>query len=100
MRLWLHIRVSIPNGFSSSLQQSSSKSLDVANVFVSIPNGFSSSLQLKGHYGKVGVRCSVSIPNGFSSSLQRKMNAKEFRATIEFQSLMGFQARCNYDGGI
>ena len=39
----------------------------------------------------------VSIPIGFSSSLQQKENRYGHLHTDEFQSLSGFQVRCNVD---
>ncbi len=42
--------------------------------------------------------CMVSIPVGFSSPLQRCMCREVTKMTTEFQSLSGFQVRCNtYD---
>ncbi len=89
---------------------------------VSIPNGFSRSLQLEAHVEEnpehwvfqslmgFHVRCNivhrvefrvdlqVSIPNGFSRSLQHLPNLRDVSALIAFQSLMGFHVRCNPNG--
>ena len=110
--------VSIPIGFSSSLQQhrigrrsSTSCCFNPYRVFkfvatvrsiirvvwvlsVSIPIGFSSSLQLKSS-GMLMPKFSVSIPIGFSSSLQRIRDVLGHRQLVQFQSLSGFQVRCN-----
>jgi len=61
---------------------------------VSIPIGFSSSLQLETQNG-IGWRRRVSIPIGFSSSLQPKANMRMNFFIKMFQSLSGFQVRCN-----
>ena len=65
------------------------------DLSVSIPIGFSSSLQphLSLIYAIV-VRV-VSIPIGFSSSLQRKFSYLLRLMPVRFQSLSGFQVRCN-----
>ena len=65
-------------------------------MFVSIPIGFSSSLQ----HGEVGVLENsgfVSIPIGFSSSLQHDTVKSTIAWLDEFQSLSGFQVRCNIE---
>jgi len=138
------LEVSIPIGFSSSLQQWRRKRADVPQVYVSIPIGFSSSLQqialnIHRQGGKrfqslsgFQVRCNVfpcsgslesligfnpyrvfkfaatpvarleftpivpvSIPIGFSSSLQHISPARPEGGVEGFQSLSGFQVRCN-----
>ena len=91
-----HHQVSIPIGFSSSLQPTISPVS--TNVFdVSIPIGFSSSLQQR-----TKIACSrcypVSIPIGFSSSLQPPRLCLYTDVSM-FQSLSGFQVRCNFVGG-
>ena len=111
--------VSIPIGFSSSLQRPDSN-LNVlvlesfqslsgfqvrcnadraghiyqADGSVSIPIGFSSSLQ------RIWLGClqsgrQVSIPIGFSSSLQHISCSNCGKYIFTFQSLSGFQVRCN-----
>jgi len=68
-----HIRdlvVSIPIGFSSSLQQTRTTHSIAKLLEVSIPIGFSSSLQPVWRGQQAGRR-GVSIPIGFSSSLQQ-----------------------------
>ena len=135
--------VSIPIGFSSSLQPHRDRRGEQISHHVSIPIGFSSSLQLSRRAGGATcyalfqslsgfqVRCNaiqcpsvldlvrVSIPIGFSSSLQRPgllavrtpiIGFNPYRvfkfvatyiwvngdtATGLFQSLSGFQVRCN-----
>ena len=86
---------------------------------VSIPIGFSSSLQhYWNHIGRCQMTCfnpyrvfkfvathiriasrkqvvNVSIPIGFSSSLQRKRAPRRNTSMMPFQSLSGFQVRCN-----
>ena len=111
--------VSIPIGFSSSLQPFVSTSPASTAASVSIPIGFSSSLQRNSRW-RVSKGCKiVSIPIGFSSSLQRHefevflhgekcfnpYRVFKFVATFntirgfpygrQFQSLSGFQVRCN-----
>ena len=67
----------------------------IANVFkVSIPIGFSSSLQRRWTPGAKS-RYQVSIPIGFSSSLQRSGIRRALGTFHQFQSLSGFQVRCN-----
>ena len=63
--------------------------------FVSIPIGFSSSLQQDRGRGICHRQGLVSIPIGFSSSLQpKKINDLGIGKNV-FQSLSGFQVRCN-----
>jgi len=62
--------VSIPIGFSSSLQLDQHSGLRDKGEEVSIPIGFSSSLQLTQQCGDRAIHHGVSIPIGFSSSLQ------------------------------
>ena len=62
---------------------------------VSIPIGFSSSLQ-RGSRGSGGCNINVSIPIGFSSSLQRNDISIAVSGNKMFQSLSGFQVRCNF----
>ena len=86
--------VSIPIGFSSSLQLPEDVLMPLS-IDVSIPIGFSSSLQ---HYPPVPVfpdARTVSIPIGFSSSLQLKNRGTIYGTKVQFQSLSGFQVRCN-----
>ena len=67
---------------------------------VSIPIGFSSSLQ------RIDMACSslhlidVSIPIGFSSSLQQLPEFVLPDLAVVFQSLSGFQVRCNVELGL
>ena len=86
--------VSIPIGFSSSLQRrhiSGSK----GDGSVSIPIGFSSSLQRVVSSSTNVYSRLVSIPIGFSSSLQHHGRSHDHLAVDRFQSLSGFQVRCN-----
>jgi len=111
--------VSIPIGFSGSLQRwHSGPSKDLARC-VSIPIGFSGSLQLPERRA-ISQQLAVSIPIGFSGSLQlcsfplserflisfNPYRVFRFAATytpasplkvtkLVFQSLSGFQVRCN-----
>jgi len=112
-------RVSIPIGFSSSLQPSADRTvspyapgfnpyrvfkfvatwppcgLDRGAERVSIPIGFSSSLQrICWTVGRTDSR-HVSIPIGFSSSLQLGFLSTFSAPATVFQSLSGFQVRCN-----
>ena len=136
--------VSIPIGFSSSLQRPGECDRPGSRLPVSIPIGFSSSLQLKARLvvwgdnepgfnpyrvfkfvatrkgGRAADRVlQVSIPIGFSSSLQRQFDLGRkigrsvsipigFSSSLQhnrvssleiwrsgFQSLSGFQVRCN-----
>ena len=61
---------------------------------VSIPIGFSSSLQQVAQL-LPGLRRPVSIPIGFSSSLQLSCDVSPHAPLYGFQSLSGFQVRCN-----
>ena len=88
-------KVSIPIGFSSSLQHHDKQMLRPPPFQVSIPIGFSSSLQ-QVIYIPEEENKKVSIPIGFSSSLQLRMLSLTSSCTLVFQSLSGFQARCNY----
>ena len=115
--------VSIPVGFSSSLQRQMELSKRAYLLEVSIPVGFSSSLQLEAALVEERAIVLVSIPVGFSSSLQRE-SARRHGSMINgfnpcrvfklaatsvgqpqkttafvFQSLSGFQARCNLPDG-
>ncbi len=62
---------------------------------VSIPVGFSSPLQLMGISIYFFMESSVSIPVGFSSPLQLACRRLIFHRVNSFQSLSGFQVRCN-----
>jgi len=64
-------------------------------VIVSIPIGFSSSMQPFENDPEHAIELEVSIPIGFSSSLQRQLQVLRWSKDEEFQSLSGFQARCN-----
>ncbi len=86
--------VSIPIGFSSSLQLCSRSPFHRPLPVVSIPIGFSSSLQRPNH-AQAGHDWGVSIPIGFSSSLQRQWLSESLQHPEMFQSLSGFQVRCN-----
>ncbi len=86
--------VSIPIGFSSSLQPPPSAIMTTAKA-VSIPIGFSSSLQLPFSLFLHNVLLYVSIPIGFSSSLQPHFLYSSIMFFSMFQSLSGFQVRCN-----
>ena len=67
---------------------------------VSIPIGFSSSLQHSLCNCSDSPPDHVSIPIGFSSSLQLGQDHREERDCSEFQSLSGFQVRCNFAPGL
>jgi len=62
---------------------------------VSIPIGFSGSLQLSTRCRGHGQSGGVSIPIGFSGSLQLHGSATGSGMHNLFQSLSGFQVRCN-----
>ncbi len=62
---------------------------------VSIPVGFSSALQRKALCPSLHRLLLVSIPVGFSSALQPLTRASPAHPTGLFQSLSGFQVRCN-----
>ena len=64
-------------------------------ALVSIPIGFSSSLQLCRASQRQHRHRVVSIPIGFSSSLQRPSFSAITKLWQWFQSLSGFQVRCN-----
>ena len=64
---------------------------------VSIPIGFSSSLQLQTRKARCSFHRTVSIPIGFSSSLQLNDFTISDLMMNWFQSLSGFQVRCNTD---
>ena len=85
--------VSIPIGFSSSLQQFREYRPEDL-ITVSIPIGFSSSLQ-RPPQSELMTEKEVSIPIGFSSSLQRLWCSFLRSSALKFQSLSGFQVRCN-----
>jgi len=111
--------VSIPIGFSSSLQRSLGiEKASIAGLFQSL-SGFQVRCNIKCEHEWV-PRIDVSIPIGFSSSLQlncgdtieglmRSFNPYRvfkfvatpwniyamIQTTTEFQSLSGFQVRCN-----
>ena len=112
--------VSIPIGFSSSLQLPGESVASKLVEKVSIPIGFSSSLQpliffntnslhdisfnpyrvfkfvaTQGHAHKRWRGGWVSIPIGFSSSLQLISCMWHAPCPSWFQSLSGFQVRCN-----
>ena len=117
------VMVSIPIGFSSSLQpwsavkgRLSSLGFNPYRVFkfvatsvsiehqalaapVSIPIGFSSSLQLGLAWRRSTPTKGVSIPIGFSSSLQHMEEVADMYVSKQFQSLSGFQVRCNFGSG-
>ena len=86
--------VSIPIGFSSSLQHIGDVDITEFPAGVSIPIGFSSSLQLR-DWRKQPIGQWVSIPIGFSSSLQQRICYLFSIHRKKFQSLSGFQVRCN-----
>ena len=88
--------VSIPIGFSSSLQHAAYSTANSYRWVVSIPIGFSSSLQLIMPMIALSEVGRVSIPIGFSSSLQRPRSASGPGWRSSFQSLSGFQVRCNF----
>ena len=119
MHVRLHRHVSIPVGFSRSLQHLNADLLDGING-VSIPVGFSRSLQQKVLANRAKAIAEVSIPVGFSRSLQLPTTSpggnifqsfnpcrvftlaatsaialKAATAADQFQSLSGFHARCN-----
>ena len=87
--------VSIPIGFSSSLQLQHPIPVERRLCYVSIPIGFSSSLQQPGRHDHPSALERVSIPIGFSSSLQLVSSVGAEAGLAMFQSLSGFQVRCN-----
>ena len=123
-----HVRVvldvSIPIGFSSSLQPRRCWLRRFRLSRVSIPIGFSSSLQpvvevvsrparysfnpyrvfkfvaTRDPVANRGEYDLVSIPIGFSSSLQPKERSHMNSRPAWFQSLSGFQVRCNARTGL
>ncbi len=86
--------VSIPIGFSSSLQRYDGRSSATHR------EGFNPYRVFK-FAATVGIandpvrRHKVSIPIGFSSSLQHTSSPDRKLAIVTFQSLSGFQVRCN-----
>ena len=88
--------VSIPVGFSRSLRQYGVSGLRPPLEAVSIPVGFSRSLRLTAWRRGVVQTQTVSIPVGFSRSLRLRENLKSGKLKIEFQSLSGFLARCDF----
>ena len=62
---------------------------------VSIPIGFSGSLQQQAAYNKTYREAHVSIPIGFSGSLQLQNGLERMPSCKLFQSLSGFLVRCN-----
>ena len=66
------------------------------HLLVSIPIGFSSSLQRKSEFSQLVIYRPVSIPIGFSSSLQLIREFVSRSRLSRFQSLSGFQVRCNF----
>ena len=87
--------VSIPIGFSSSLQRPGECDRPGSRLPVSIPIGFSSSLQLKARLVVWGDNEPGFNPYRFSSSLQLAKAGGQQIASCKFQSLSGFQVRCN-----
>jgi len=83
--------------FSSSLQLDMPLLSSSPNS-VSIPVGFSSSLQPLSAIIAIHRTPMVSIPVGFSSSLQQFEEFLAMLPDVKFQSLSGFQARCNGSG--
>jgi len=65
--------------------------LEYKFLLVSIPIGFSSSLQLPMHPGCRFCILSVSIPIGFSSSLQHQSNTPVFAITVGFNPYRVFK---------
>ncbi len=63
---------------------------------VSIPIGFSGSLQRQATEPLL-LEIEVSIPIGFSGSLQHFLDVIAAAPEIRFQSLSGFLVRCNSD---
>ena len=70
------------------------------SAVVSIPIGFSSSLQPILLQGQTTQNTQVSIPIGFSSSLQHAVASMMSLGKPTFQSLSGFQVRCNQVNGL
>ena len=90
--------VSIPIGFSSSLQPKEHCLWAVRIETFQSLSGFQVRCNIFGHRERFDRRV-VSIPIGFSSSLQRRVRSS-IRANIDsFQSLSGFQVRCNHKPG-
>ena len=86
--------VSIPVGFSGSLQRASHQRIFHGDFSVSIPVGFSGSLQPQAQADARFFGPGVSIPVGFSGSLQLG-NDCVMGVWGRFQSLSGFLVRCN-----
>ena len=89
------IEVSIPIGFSSTLQQGALRGSQTVEREVSIPIGFSSTLQLSQRLESTVAAYYVSIPIGFSSTLQHRPSRGVLGICNRFQSLSGFRVRCN-----
>ena len=87
--------VSIPVGFSSALQHFRRRPTESLDDSVSIPVGFSSALQRQSPGHAHQMHEYVSIPVGFSSALQRQKRSEHGADNLRFQSLSGFQVRCN-----
>ena len=83
------------SGFQARCNPGAGADVQERVLHVSIPVGFSSSLQLD--LSQISGRdyYDVSIPVGFSSSLQHNETAYAIVDGEGFQSLSGFQARCN-----
>ena len=96
--MWLevHRHVSIPVGFSRSLQQEVCKKQGWQWIEVSIPVGFSRSLQQIYSAQAFCPLRPVSIPVGFSRSLQLQYLPDLLERRKLFQSLSGFLVRCNF----
>ena len=86
--------VSIPIGFSSSLQPRISN-LDIRRNHSFNPYRVFKFVATQDGVLYRAVTVPVSIPIGFSSSLQRSSVLARRRGCVRFQSLSGFQVRCN-----
>ena len=84
-------KVSIPIGFSSSLQLREALDESEQILAVSIPIGFSSSLQHCDGWTLLGLSAGVSIPIGFSSSLQPNIRMPAMRAQVGFNPYRVFK---------
>ena len=89
----MEYQVSIPIGFSSSLQLSISGFIRRAHP-VSIPIGFSSSLQQNKEY-IIDILCKSFNPYRVFKFVATRKSFRSSKVSWQFQSLSGFQVRCN-----
>ncbi len=93
-RRFLFVSVSIPIGFSSSLQLVKGAGLQTGVYEFQSLSGFQVRCNKSSIWCPQCLR-KVSIPIGFSSSLQLSSRIPNPLDTSKFQSLSGFQVRCN-----